>query len=313
MGVGLGLGGSNPTGTAVDFRHDQYTIAKTDLGLLYIQDKVAGRSLSTSIGSSGATVSDSRSIVFADGVGRFDPNGTAETIAHLYRAALNRSPEAAGLDYFTNIVETRTGTIEQVAQTFVESQEFQSHYGALDNTAFVQQLYRNVLGRAGEQDGVNYWTGQLDAGETRGGVLLGFATSFENVKNNLASTGDQNYGEDYRLYQAALNRTPEAKGLAYWYQSLRSGATLQDVAHGFLASPEFNATYGSLNNNDFVQQLYSNVLHRGGDATGIDYWTSSLNQGSSRENVLLSFSDSFENRLATAAATHDNWVFLGHT
>jgi hypothetical protein len=31
-----------------------------------------------------------------------------------------------------------------------QSPEFQARYGALNNAAFVQQLYQNVLGRAGD-------------------------------------------------------------------------------------------------------------------------------------------------------------------
>ena len=42
-------------------------------------------------------------------------------------------------------------------------------------------LYQNVLGRAPDTSGLNYWLGQLNSGaETRYEALLGFAESAEN-------------------------------------------------------------------------------------------------------------------------------------
>ena len=42
-------------------------------------------------------------------------------------------------------------------------------------------LYQNVLGRAPDTSGLNYWLGQLTSGaETRYEALLGFAESAEN-------------------------------------------------------------------------------------------------------------------------------------
>jgi hypothetical protein len=39
--------------------------------------------------------------------------------------------------------------------------------GSLDDTAFVQQLYRNVLDREGEARGVEAWKGELQGGMSR--------------------------------------------------------------------------------------------------------------------------------------------------
>ena len=45
----------------------------------------------------------------------------------------------------------------------------------------VETLYVNVLGRDYDQEGYNYWVGNLNAGiETRYELLLGFAESAEN-------------------------------------------------------------------------------------------------------------------------------------
>ena len=75
------------------------------------------------------------------------------------------------------------------------------------------------------------------------------------------------------------------------------------MASGFAASPELVATYGALNNKQFVEQLYWNVLDRGGDGGGITYWTNLLDTHTqSRGQVLAGFSESTEHFLKLAPA-----------
>ena len=78
-------------------------------------------------------------------------------------------------------------------------------------------------------------------------------------------------------------------------------------------SAEFQSIFTSPDNTTFVAQMYQNVLGRGPDTTGLQSWLNYLNGGASRASVLVGFSDSLENRLLTASATHDNWVFLPKT
>lgn len=112
-----------------------------------------------------------------------------------------------------------------------------------------------------------------------------------------------NAGEAYRVYQAAFNRTPDAGGLGYWIAALDRGATLSDVANGFISSAEFKALYGSNPTNAaFVAGLYDHVLHRVPDQGGNDYWNGLLTQGTSRADVLASFSESPENQAQVIGA-----------
>lgn len=97
----------------------------------------------------------------------------------LYRAALGRYPDRAGLEYWVGV--SGQITLEDMATSFMASPEFQSKYGALDNAAFVNLLYENVLGRAADAGGLAFWVGDLDAGRiSRAGVLVGFSESDEN-------------------------------------------------------------------------------------------------------------------------------------
>jgi len=103
-------------------------------------------------------------------------------------------------------------------------------------------------------------------------------------------------GQAYRLYQAALDRTPDQHGLSYWVSQLDHGTSLLQVAQAFVVSDEFKQTFGSnLSNQAFVTAMYTNVLGRNADTSGSSYWVSQLNSGQSRAQILLDFSESPEN------------------
>ena len=146
---------------------------------------------------------------------------------------------------------------------------------------------------------------------------------------NIASVGSLN-AQVALLYQAALNRPPEAAGLAYWDKTvagltdattlnIASGASngIIAIASGFTGSIEFTNKYGSsLTSTQFTTLLYSNVLDRAPDQGGLDYWVSQLDAGVSREQVLAGFAVSAEGAsYATVGfvgltGTHPAWLML---
>jgi hypothetical protein len=281
----------------------QYLIAN-NAGSLYVQDTVAGRDQTQIL--SGTTL-----MAFADGSrGFFDPTGTAEDVARVYLAGLGRGPDVAGLQFWTNQIDDSNVPLSAVANSFATSPEFIQTYGALQDPAFVQQLYLNVLGRAGDPGGEQFWDGVLASGGTRGTVLQNFAESPEFRTKTIATAGDKNDAEASRVYAAALGRAPDDGGKTFWSSQLESGRTPTEVAQGFVGSAEFQTRSGQLTPADFVNQLYQNVLHRAGDPAGQAFWTNVLQTGGSQAGVIVSFADSIENRAQTATATHDSWVFI---
>lgn len=103
-----------------------------------------------------------------------------------------------------------------------------------------------------------------------------------------------------RLYRAALERLPDEDGLRFWVGSLRDGASLTDLGKAFLESPEFSSRFGTPDDPAFVAHLYESILGREGDAGGTTFWTDELARGARREDVLIGFSESVENRQETA-------------
>ena len=127
-------------------------------------------------------------------------------------------------------------------------------------------------------------------------------TGVERLKFRDASVAldiDGNGGQAYRMYQAALNRTPDKAGLGYWMERLDHGGTLAGIAQDFLSSAEAQALYGAAPTDlAFLTSMYSNVLHRAPDSAGLAYWLGILHGGNARAEVLAAFSESPENQAA---------------
>lgn len=101
------------------------------------------------------------------------------TIYRLYRAFFLREPDGDGIVYWISEARYRRYPIGSIAEEFARSPEFRQRYGTLDDAAFVDLVYRNVLGRAAEPEGRSYWLGQLRGGMLRGHLMLYFSDSVE--------------------------------------------------------------------------------------------------------------------------------------
>ena len=122
----------------------------------------------------------------ADIKGTFDQVTGLDTdsgeMFRLYNAAFARFPDADGLEYWIDQFSSGKNTRRVVAQSFLASDEFTEKYGSnVSDELYVNNLYKNVLGRDADAEGLNYWVGNLKNGiETRYEALLGFAESTEN-------------------------------------------------------------------------------------------------------------------------------------
>ncbi|WP_260349868.1 DUF4214 domain-containing protein [Alloyangia mangrovi] len=246
----------------------------------------------------------------------FDP--VAGSVYRLYRATLDRAPDAAGLWNWSARLLSGERDLVSVAAGFTGAPEFRQAYGAPDDAGFVTLLYRNVLDREPEPQGLANWTARLEAGMSRERVVLGFSESAEFIAASAAGAAghsrealQQGWADDvFRLYQAVLDRAPDLPGLLNWSARLAQGRPFPEVVEGFTASAEFRQSYGALDAAGFVAQLYRNVLGREGDAAGQANWTARLEAGMSRAEVVRGFSQSAE---FTARSAPDLLAFLRGT
>lgn len=281
------------------------------------------RSYTWTASGGGVTISDNRSggevdgtdstsgvevFAFADGRLVFDANDPAARVARLYEAALDRAPDQGGLNVWIGALQ-QGQPLSNLAASFIASPEFQSRFGGagVSNAAFVDQLYQNVLGRAGDPAGRDGWVGALNNGASRADVLVGFSESPENKAGTAAlvqaGIWDRSEAatEVARLYDTVFDRAPDIAGLTFWKTALETGAaTLGQLADTFVGSAEFRGRYGALPDRDFVNALYVNALDRPADQAGLDFWTAQLAAGVPRSAVVLAFSESPEHVALTA-------------
>lgn len=158
-----------------------------------------------------------------------------DPVARLYTATYLRPADAAGLRYW--VLERKDGrTIRSVAEYFRRSGEFVARYGTLTDREFVELIYQNVLGRPGEDAGVEYWTDELESGARgRGQVLLGFSEAPEN-------RAAQAHAVDVATVVAGLlGRAATRTEMGVEVEALRSGGTVAGLADRLIASPAYAA------------------------------------------------------------------------
>lgn len=126
-------------------------------------------------------VVDVERIKFSDKTIALDIDGNAGQAYRIYQAAFDRKPDNSGLKYWISQIDGGS-SLENVANAFIGSQEFQYKYGNnLSNGEFVTKIYNNVLHRNPDQGGYDYWLSQINSGSmTKAAVLAGFAESAEN-------------------------------------------------------------------------------------------------------------------------------------
>lgn len=255
---------------------------------------------------------------FVDGVLSFDADGVAAQVMRLYDAALDRAPDQSGLESLTQSVLSGSVSIQQLANAFLNSAEFQARYGSLSNQAFVEQLYRFSLNREGDASGIASWTNALNSGTPRDGLLLLFSESAEHrtLTSGAVAAGlwlpDAEALIIARLYDATFERLPDTSGLASWTGQLESGMPLLEIAAAFAGSAEFQTRYGNLSNQAFVEQIYRASLNREGDPAGIANWVGQMDQGASRASILMAFSESAEHVALTASLWSGGIQFAGY-
>ncbi len=151
-------------------------------GNFTITGTAAGYTVKDNTGAEGSdTLVNVERLKFSDKCLALDTGGNAGQVYRVYQAAFNRKPDSGGLGDWMYGMDTGM-SLTDVASGFIASPEFSALYGANPSTAdLVNRLYQNVLHRAAEKAGFDYWANQLDSGlQTRAQVLAGFSESPEN-------------------------------------------------------------------------------------------------------------------------------------
>ncbi|HVC92094.1 MAG TPA: DUF4214 domain-containing protein, partial [Pirellulales bacterium] len=125
------------------------------------------------------------------------------------------------------------------------------------NQNYVQEIYRDVLHRAPDQSGLDYWTAKLDAGESHAQL------AYEIVR--VAFPREEQLDEVQSLYETYLHRAPEPAGLQFWAAFLYDDGTDEEMAQDLVSSPEYLQTRGGGTNDGFLDALFHDSLGRAVD------------------------------------------------
>jgi hypothetical protein len=147
--------------------------------------------------------------------GRYGP------LVRLYTAYFRRLPDYDGLMHWYNNMYPSSGgsgrSLGEVSNLFAQSPEFVLTYGNLNNLAFVELVYQNVLGRMAEPAGRADWFSRLNAGLSRGDMMIGFSESLENL------IGSNTSNSITMTFAGMLRRAPSATEHAAWLAAMNAG------------------------------------------------------------------------------------------
>lgn len=162
-----------------------------------------------------------------------------DLVSSAYQSIGNINPDAEGLAYWTNALETGAISPEQFNQTFltaaagVTAPEYQqaaqtarnilsgtSQPAPIDNAGFLTGSFQSQLGRDPTADEIAYYSSQINSGKLNQNQV--------NLALNQSLEG-QNFDTQYltSVYRQMFGRNPEQEGFQYWMSQMQSNPEMQ--------------------------------------------------------------------------------------
>jgi len=175
-----------------------------------------------------------------------------------------------------------TGNVTFTA--WATSQDFTSFVSSATSAvpfSFVAALYRDVLGRAADGAGLDFWVSLMNSGSSN----LQIATAFWRSPEHRGIQVDQ----DFTTF---LHRTPSPADRMAVVNGFLAGLTETQVSLIFLTSQEYQVAHAS--DDAYVTGLYQDVLGHAPDSAGQAFWVGQLQNSVSRQTVAMDFLTSQE-------------------
>jgi hypothetical protein len=163
---------------------------------------------------------------------RFDG---AQWLPQVYQQLLGRAPRPADYTYWLDVLAAGA-THDQVIANIVVSPEY---LGRLPNqpSAWLDQVYVQLLGRHAGAGDLNYWLGVLNGGAAKSDVA-------QQIMQSNEYQGDAWRSWVTRLYAHLLGRNAGGADLGYWTGVWQAGASPAAALNAILNSPEFRSRAG---------------------------------------------------------------------
>ncbi len=179
-------------------------------------------------------------------------------VTDLYYAYLQRGPEDSGLNFWTGQAAGGVTNRTNVCNAFEASSEFQTLVATLYGTAasdnertehFVNDFYLGAYGRNATATELQQQRDALNAAAAQGQAQVqtqaeAFGRSLFASQVNDASLSNTQYVTN--LYEAFLERGPDAGGLSFWSGQASVGQGRQNVLNAFATCSAFRELSGTL-------------------------------------------------------------------
>jgi len=161
-------------------------------------------------------------------------------VTQLYADFLRRTPDAAGLAFWTERVANDGSNVQDIVEAFMRSPEFAPRRA-------VARMYFAYLNRQPDVSGFDFWTRRIATGQS---VIEDVSQDFALSPEFLAATrieepaGSGTFrpltdGEFIvYVYSAVLNRRPDQGGFEFWLDRLNDGLNRGTLMTLFSESPE---------------------------------------------------------------------------
>ena len=224
-----------------------------------------------------------------------------DAVEILYKAMLGRGSDAAGKASWVSQLENGQ-PLTAVINGFCASAEFKgicNSYGITPGTVKVQALStqadETLSGRNAAQE-----TPVMKKTENNNVTKVEIVNAGGAENENLGTAVQAVYVNEEkakefisRCYRSILGREASQAELDSWIGQMLNGSKTPDqIARGFLFSGEFESR--NIGGEELVKILYRVYLNREADAEGLATWTQKLNEGTSLQELLNTFSRTSE-------------------
>jgi len=147
------------------------------------------------------------------------------SLVQLYVASFNRAPDSVGLYYWGSRLSDGM-SLQDIAQSFfVQPETIAAYPSTMFTRDFVTTVYNNVLSRAPDTGGLDYWVGELGNGHiSKNSFLLaiinGAQASSGSAIDRQTLANKEAVGEHYAIFDGLNNSTN-------WAKDVMSGVTNQ--------------------------------------------------------------------------------------
>ncbi|MCI7463055.1 MAG: DUF4214 domain-containing protein, partial [Campylobacter sp.] len=172
------------------------------------------------------------------------------------------------------------------------------------STTQVNAAYVALLGRAAEGN-ANAWAENSADTKTLANAILSVDGKFATIRDTgKASIEQAKTNEDFveALYQTILGRPADADGKDTWLNALANGTSRDELRANFLAAAKANnenLTTFYNDNQQFLSDVYSALLNRGVDNSGLETWMNLLQNGVSRAEVVAKIIEAINSNQAS--------------